>query len=139
MFTLPITQTSIAESKYIDILPTAPITGNDNSSITFIINPEPGYYLHANKTKIYLKYRLMYKDGTVLKDDAVTMNALMLHTLFNTCRVQIGEKEITKTGGGPSYAYRSYFENLLNNTEKTPALANEHFIPDTADFFTDFT
>jgi len=138
MFTLPITQTSIAESKYVEILPSAPITGNDSSSIKFIINPEPGYYLNANKTKIYVKYRLLNKDGSVLTDEAVTTNSLMLHTLFNTCRVQIGEKEITKTSGGPSYAYRAYIENLLNNGEKTPALSNEHFIPDTAEFFTNF-
>jgi len=140
MFTLPLTQTSISESKYVDILPVAPITGNDNASITFAIQPEAGFYLHANKSKIYVKYRVQKKNGKALTDtDLVGMNSLMLHSLFNTCRVQIGEKEITKTGGGPSYPYRCYIENLVNNSKKSPLLANEHFIVDTEDAFGAFT
>lgn len=116
LFSLPATQTSIENGKWVQYKPISSLT--DDSPIEFVVPGQGDEYIDLANTMINIKARILKPDGTKL-NDAVDKNVgpvnNWLHSLFSQVDLYVNQKLVSPQNN--TYAYRAYIETVLNYDE----------------------
>lgn len=116
LFTAPMTQMSIDEKLYTEVLPLSAIT--DGGPIEFFIPGEGEKYLDLNDTLLHLRIKITNADGTNIPPNApVGVINYPLNTIFSQCDVILGDRLISQSSA--THPYRAVMETLLNYSEDT--------------------
>ena len=116
LFSAPMTQLSIEDKVYTEIMPLSAIT--ENGPIEFFITGDGEKYLDLNDTLLHLRVKITNADGTDLANDApVGLINYPLNTLFSQCDVTLGDRLISQSSA--THPYRAVIETLLNFSEDT--------------------
>ncbi|XP_078144002.1 uncharacterized protein F54H12.2-like [Centroberyx gerrardi] len=116
LFSAPMTQLSIEEKHYTEVMPIAAIT--DRGPIEFFIPGDGEKYLDLNDTLLHLRLKITNADGTDLaQDTAVSIINYPLNTIFSQCDVILGDRLISQASA--THPYRAMIETLLNFSEDT--------------------
>lgn len=116
LFTVPLTQTAIEKSTYIEVPPISAIT--DTGPIEFYISSSGEDYMDLNNTLLQVRLRITRPDGTYIGDD--TPVALINYpgaTIFSQIDISLGDRLISQSSN--TYPYRSIIECLVNYDVKT--------------------
>ena len=116
IFSLPPTQESISKTYYTEHRPLS--TLSSTQQIQFSVNSAIDEYINLRDTLFYIKLKVNLKKATDVTDDdwkKIQPVNNLLHSIFKNIHLDIDNKNITRTP--PTYAYKSYFENLLGFTE----------------------
>lgn len=121
LFSIPPTQASIEETRYVEYRPTT--TLDKSGPVEFYLPPNDKEYLDLQNTFLYLKMRILDDSGNALKaktstSDATIPNASIVYPVnyihaacFKTVEVQLNNKSCSSND--TMYPYRSYFESLF--------------------------
>lgn len=113
LFSLPATQTSIENGKWVQYKPISSLT--DDSPIEFVVPGQGDEYIDLANTMINIKARILKPDGTKIAD-GVDKNVgpvnNWLHSLFSQVDLYVNQKLVSPQNN--TYAYRAYIETLLN-------------------------
>ncbi|KAI3354724.1 hypothetical protein L3Q82_004507 [Scortum barcoo] len=116
LFSAPMTQLSIEDKLYTEILPLSAIT--DGGPIEFFIPGDGEKYLDLNDTLLYVRVKITNADGSNLADDAaVSLINYPLNTMFSQCDITLGDRLISQSSA--THPYRAMIETLLNFSEDT--------------------
>lgn len=116
LFSAPMTQLSIEDKVYTEILPVSAIT--DTGPIEFFIPGDGEKYLDLNDTLLHVRVKITNADGSNLADDAaVGLLNYPLNTMFSQCDVILGDRLISQSSA--THPYRAMIETLLNYSEDT--------------------
>ncbi|XP_067465287.1 uncharacterized protein F54H12.2-like [Thunnus thynnus] len=132
LFSAPMTQLSIDEKLYTEIMPLSAIT--DGGPIEFFIPGDGEKYLDLNDTLLHLRVKITNADGTDLPDNAaVGLVNYPLNTIFSQCDIILGDRLISQSSA--THPYRAMIETLLNYSEETlkSQFSAGLFYKDTAD------
>ena len=111
LFTLPLTQTAIEKSTYIEIPPLSALT--DRGPIEFFVSASSEDYMDLNNTYLHLRVKITNPNGTDLATDAeVGLINYPGCTLFSQVDITLGDRLITQSSN--TYPYRGIIECLLN-------------------------
>lgn len=111
LFNVPVTQTAVSGSYYVDCRPVSQIS--ENGPIEFSV-PGNADYIDLKKSLLYAKVRILHSDGTVLKaGEKVGPINNFLHSIVSQVDVSLNGKQFSSSGGA-TYAYKAYIQNLLN-------------------------
>lgn len=122
IFRLPPTQIAVDLSQSVEFRPLNTLT--DGGPIEFLVKGEPDNYLDLAETQLYVKVRVLKKDGTNIatkttgEDGTVTPGSkvapvnLLLHSLFGQVDVSFNDRLISPSSN--TYPYRAYLETLLS-------------------------
>ena len=111
LFSLPMTQTSIEKSTYIEIPPLSALT--DGGPIEFFVSASSEDYIDLNNTYLHLRIKITNPDGTDLAPAApVGLINYPGCTLFSQVDITLGDRLITQSSN--TYPYRGIIECLLN-------------------------
>ena len=127
MFSVPGTQTSQEKNTYV---PHYPISSLSDGPIEFDIKQSP-MYTDLGDTRLYLRCRVVKKDGTYLADTVdVTVCNMFMHALIQRVDVYVGDTLVTQSGG--MYPWKAGMETMLNfgADAKTSQLANIMYYKD---------
>ena len=91
-------------------------TIQDGGTLDFVIPPTANQYINLKKTYLKLKLRIVKSDGSDIPDAGVLVSCINvpLNTIFNQVDVLLQQQLVSSTGG-QTYAYKSYFETMLQN------------------------
>lgn len=116
LFSAPMTQLSIEDKSYVEILPLAALT--DGGPVEFFIPGDGERYLDLNDTLLHLRFKITNEDGTNLAPDAVAAPVnYPLNTFFSQCDVVLGDRLISQSSA--THPYRALIETLLNFSGNT--------------------
>src|SRR5215468_6828817 len=130
LFSLPPTQTSIENGKWVQYKPVSSLT--DDSPIEFVIPGNGDEYTDLTHTMLHVEATIMKSDGTKLDEAGSKVVGPInnwMHSLFSQVDVYLNHKLVTAQNN--TYGYRAYIENLLNYghdakiTHLTSVLYNE--------------
>jgi len=113
---------------------------SDGGPLVFRIPASQDLYVDLNSTYLRLYFKIVDEEGYDVAPEAKVSTAnLTLHSLFAQVDVFLNEKMIT--AGSPTYAYRSYFETVLNygKDAKETHLQQSLYFKDAAGNFEDLT
>lgn len=130
IFYVPPTQTQIEEGIWDTI---QPHPNYSYSTIQFDIPGTSSTYINMSETELYITARILKEnDITIGETDKIGPAANFFHSLFNQCQVYLNNTAVENSNN--TYAYRAYFENLLNNGReaKNTFLQMEVFYQDDA-------
>ena len=130
LFSVPPTQVSLEKGLWIDHQPVSSVA--DGGPITFLC-PGTEDYVDLSKTILVVRAKVTKANGDDLDaDDHVGIVNNFLHSLFKQVDVFLKERQVTQATG--TYAYRAYFETLLNYgpAAKESQLTATMFYKDTA-------
>ncbi|XP_054290310.1 uncharacterized protein F54H12.2-like [Macrosteles quadrilineatus] len=116
LFTLPATQTSIENGKWVQYKPISSLT--DDSPIEFVVPGHGDEYSDLSNTMLNIKACIVKPDGTKLDplvDTSVGPANNWLHSMFSQVDLYVNQKMVSPQNN--TYAYRSYIETLLNYDE----------------------
>ena len=134
LFTVPPTQKSMENGKYVDYHPITTI--GDGSAIEFEISASGDEYLDIQNSMLYIKAKVTQQNGHNLAADAqVAPVNLFMQSLFS--QVDISLNGTLVTTASDTYGYRCYIETLLSYGEdaKTSQLSSSLFYQDDAGKF----
>ncbi len=115
LFSVPPTQTSILDGKWVDHHPISTIT--DQSPIEFCITAGDDY-LDLSETYLAIRAKIVNNDGTDIADQAaVGPTNLFLHSLFNQVDVSLNGRLVSQSSS--TYPYRAMIETLLSYQRNT--------------------
>jgi len=110
LFTIPLTQTSMERSGYVEYNAISNIA--DATPIEFDIGGSAQEYIDLANTQLYVKAKIVAANGNNLAADAgVGPVNNLLHSLFSEVDVKVNGTLVTSTNN--TYTYRAYLENLL--------------------------
>ena len=105
--------TGIEKVEWIDYRPTSQISRG--SAIDFFIPGNGQNYIDLQKTKLYMKVRILKKDGTSITDqDSVGFVNLPHASLFKQCEIQMQHVNVETLNG---YAYIGLLNTYLESTD----------------------
>lgn len=122
LFSIPPTQTSIEDTKYVQYYPQSSL--DRGGPITFHIPPSEKEYIDPRRVFLYMKLRILDEFGdppekTVSDTDSSVPAASIVYpinyfhaTCFKSVDVHINNTNVS--ANDTLYAYRAYFENLLS-------------------------
>uniref|UniRef100_A0A1A8NQ47 Uncharacterized protein n=2 Tax=Nothobranchius rachovii TaxID=451742 RepID=A0A1A8NQ47_9TELE len=114
LFTVPMTQLSIEDKIYSEILPIAALT--DGGPVEFYVPGDGEKYLDLNDTLLLLRVKITNDDGSPLPDGAATgLINYPINTIFSQCDVVLGDRLISQSSA--THPYRAIIETLLNFSE----------------------
>nr|XP_054588416.1 uncharacterized protein LOC107374313 [Nothobranchius furzeri] len=114
LFTVPMTQLSIEDKIYSEILPIAALT--DGGPVEFFVPGDGEKYLDLNDTLLFLRVKITNDDGSPLDDGAATgLINYPINTIFSQCDVVLGDRLISQSSA--THPYRAIIETLLNFSE----------------------
>lgn len=145
IFQLPPTQIAIDLSQWVEFRPMNTLT--DGGPIEFVVKGEPDNYLDLAYTQLYIKLRVLKKNGgnldretrdgdeNVIAGSKVGPVNLLLHSLFAQVDVSFNDRLISPSSN--TYPYRGYLETLLSygNEAKSTHLEQALWIKDDAGKF----
>ncbi|XP_054257268.1 uncharacterized protein F54H12.2-like [Macrosteles quadrilineatus] len=134
LFSLPPTQTSIENGKWIQYKPISSLT--DDSPIEFVIPANGEEYTDLTQTLLHVEATIVKGDGTKVEEALVEEIGPVnnwLHSLFSQVDLFVNHKLVSPQNN--TYAYRAYLENLLNygGSAKKSHLTTTLFYEDKAD------
>ena len=132
MFSVPPTQTSIETGYWTDTHPTVSVT--DDGPIEFLLTGEGEQYYDLSNLQLYLKAKIVKKDGTATAADAhIGPVNNWMHSLFEQVEVTLGDTIISSATH--TYPYRAYIETLasVGNETKETQLTSSLWYKDTSD------
>jgi hypothetical protein len=110
------TNTAVQNVEEITYRPVSQLSSN-SSYLEFYV-PGTSKYLDLSRTRLYLQIKITKQDGTPLSiEDNVALINLPGQTIFSQVDVDLNQVPIAKIPA-PLYAYKSYFDTLLNNGEE---------------------
>jgi hypothetical protein len=111
LFSVPPVNTSMERGGYVTYLPVSSIT--ENGPLQFNVNSSPEEYLDLGRTYLYIKVKVLKKDGSNLEQNAriIPVN-LFLHALFSQVDVHLRDTLISPSVN--TYTYKAYLETLLS-------------------------
>ncbi|XP_074596459.1 uncharacterized protein F54H12.2-like [Brevipalpus obovatus] len=115
LFGVPPTQLSVERGYETEHRPVSSLSSS--TPIEFIITSCQDEYIMFSESYLMLKFRLcdlVKKDNEVIEGDVwphISFSQNLLGSMFESCKVAIGNKEITFSSG--NYAWRSYIETIL--------------------------
>ena len=119
LFTTPLTQTSIEKTGYVNVYPVTAL--QLNGPLEFVLAPSSEHYIDLQKTILYLKCKIMLKDGnSIVKKESTdpgfnkTLVAPICYfhaTQFKGVEVFLNSVPVTHLDN--LYPYRAYLETLL--------------------------
>lgn len=116
IFTAPLTQMSIEDKCYSEILPVTALT--DRGPLEFYVPGNGLHYLDLNDTLLSLRMKITNHDGSDIEADAnVGIINYPLNTIFSQCDVTLGDRLISQASS--THAYRAIIETYLNYSEET--------------------
>ena len=114
LFSLPPTQTSIENGKWVQYKPLATVT--DDSPIEFVVPGHGDEYTDLSQTMIQVTASIRTSTGAKITEDAINNSVgpvnNWLHSLFSQVDMYLNQKLVTPQNN--TYAYRAYIETLLN-------------------------
>ena len=126
LFSVPPTQTSIEETRFVEYFPQ---TSLGHGPVEFHIPPNDKEYLDLQNSFLYMKLRILDEEGEMLKpivspsDKSIPTESIVfpvnyIHAAcFKTVEVLIGNKSCSSND--TLYPYRAYFETLLSYGKNT--------------------
>ena len=126
LFSIPPTQTSIEETRFVEYYPT---TSLGHGPVEFHIPPNDKEYLDLQNSFLYMKIRILDEDGEPLKaavsqsDKSIPQKSIVfpinyIHaTCFKSVEVLMGNKSCSSND--TMYPYRAYLETLLSYGKQT--------------------
>lgn len=136
LFTIPPTQTTIENGKWVEYFPLTNIT--DATPIQFHLQGSTDEYTDLSQSLLHLQAKVVNGDGTPLADDAqVAPTNLFMHSLFSDVDMMLNDRLITPSTN--TYPYRSILETLLTYgpAAKESQLTSSLFYKDTAGYMDD--
>ena len=136
LFTIPPTQTTIENGKWVEYFPLTNIT--DATPIQFHLQGSTDEYTDLSQSLLHLQVKVVNGDGTPLGDDAqVTPTNLFMHSLFSDVDMMLNDRLITPPTN--TYPYRSILETLLTYgpAAKESQLTSSLFYKDTPGYMDD--
>ena len=130
LFSIPPTQTTIENGKWVEYFPLTNIT--DATPIQFHLQGSPDEYTDLSQSLLHLQVKVVNGDGTPLGDDAkVAPTSLFMHSLFSDVDMMLNDRLITPSTN--TYPYRSILETLLTYgpAAKESQLTSSLFYKDT--------
>ena len=115
LFSVPFTQTSIKDSKWVEYLLLNSVSEN-RGPVEFLISGSGEEYVDLSETYLHIVAKITKPDGTdcTTSDDIGPVN-LFLHSMFSQVETSLNERLVTSSSN--TYAYRSYLEALLSYGE----------------------
>ncbi|XP_048064833.1 uncharacterized protein F54H12.2-like [Megalobrama amblycephala] len=111
LFSLPLTQTVIEKSSYLEVPPLSAIS--DSSPLEFFIAGNGDDYVDLNNTLLYLRLKITRPNGADLPNDAkVGLINYPGATIFSQVDVSLGDRLISQSSS--TYPYRCIIESLIN-------------------------
>ncbi|XP_069470087.1 uncharacterized protein F54H12.2-like [Ambystoma mexicanum] len=111
LFTIPLTQTSIDNSFYMEVSSLAALS--PQAPIEFFVWGSTDMYLDLNDMLLHLTCKITKVDGTNIAATArVDTITYPIAIMFNQVDVALGDRMITQSDN--MYAYMAYIESLLN-------------------------
>lgn len=111
LFSVPPTQTSIENGRYVEYHPISSIS--DGAPIEFEVSASGDDYLDLSNSYLYVRAKITKPNGNNLEDaDAVGPVNNLLHSLFSEAEVSLNGLQISSSTN--CYAYRAYLETLLS-------------------------
>ena len=115
LFTIPPTQTTIENGKWVEYFPLTNIT--DATPIQFHLQWSTDEYTDLSQSLLHLQVKVVNGDGTPLGDDAqVAPTNHFMHSLFSDVDMMLNDRQITPPTN--TYPYRSILETLLTDWQK---------------------
>lgn len=116
-------QTMVEHGVFVDIHPTTIIEGA-GSHIEFQINGSETEYLDLNDTLLYVRLKVLLKNGTQMPAGVDIKPAnYFLNSLFNDIVLTVNDTVVE--GGNRLYAYKSTIESIFNFSEDTKRIQLE--------------
>ena len=116
LFLVPLTQTSIEKSSYVEIQPLTAIA--DSAPLDFFISASSEDYLDLNNTYLLTRVKITKANGGNLAvGDEVGFINYPGATLFSQVDISLGDRLITQSSN--TYPYRCIIECLLNYSKDT--------------------
>ena len=111
LFQPPIINKGVEYLQWIECRPVNQIT--EDGSIDIHIKASGSQYLDLQRSRLYVKAKIVKEDGKALETaDVVTPVNLWLHSLWNQVDVFLQQKMVSSSG--TNYAYKAYADVLLN-------------------------
>ncbi|XP_067249245.1 uncharacterized protein F54H12.2-like [Chanodichthys erythropterus] len=111
LFTLPLTQTVIEKSSYLEVPPLSAIS--DSSPLEFFIAGNGDDYVDLNNTLLYLRLKITKPNGEDLPADAkVGLINYPGATIFSQVDVSLADRLISQSSS--MYPYRCIIKSLIN-------------------------
>jgi len=136
IFSLPDTNFSVTDSRFIQITPTHPIKDQNLINITLPASLYAYYDLYNSFCLITCKV-LTSNGGVLAATDDVAVSNFFFRTMFKNCTVSVQEKQISDSNN--LYAYRSVLPEDLSQGQgvKTSTLTSQiYYRDDTPEDFT---
>jgi hypothetical protein len=112
LFSMPSTDTTCEYSMYAEYQPVVNVQ-DSTSKIEFKINSNGQHYLDLNDSFLFLKVKVVNKDGTNLKEnEAISTTNCFLHALFSQVDVAFNSQIVSTSNN--AYPYRAFIETLLS-------------------------
>ena len=116
MFSESPTQTRIEYGNYVEYHQLSSII--DSGPIEFDVSSSGQNYLDFSNTQLQVKVKLTRGNGADITDaDHVDAVILFLHSLFQ--QMDVSQNDVQVSQSSETYAYRAYFESLLDPKRKT--------------------
>ncbi|XP_062579536.1 uncharacterized protein F54H12.2-like [Saccostrea cucullata] len=128
------TDAGVEQTEWIDIRPVGSTA--HGGVIEFNISGASTHYLDLNRTRLFLRARILNEDGSPLKEkEKVGFVNLTLQSLWNQVDISVQQQVITPTVS-TNYAYKSYMDVFLKygTSAQVPCLSSQLYIPDSAGF-----
>ena len=109
LFAMPPTMMTMQESQWVEFHPISSLT--DSAPIEFEIKGQPEDYIDLNSSYLYLKVKVLDKDGNAIDTEAVAPVNNFMHSLFSGVDLYLNNKSVSSSMD--TYPYRAYLENLL--------------------------
>ncbi|KAM7367415.1 hypothetical protein PAMP_001046 [Pampus punctatissimus] len=138
LFLVPLTQTSIEKSVYVEIPPLTAIT--DSAPLEFFVSASSEDYLDLNNTYLFTRVKITRANGgNPAQGDEVGFINYPGCTMFSQVDISLGDKLITQSSN--TYPYRCIIESLLNYGKDTleTQFGSGLFCMDTAGHMEDVT
>ena len=122
LFSIPCTQTSIQEGKYVEIFPLANL--GQNAPLEFFIPSSDQMYVDMNDSYLHVKVRVVKSTGADLDggmEVALTNN--FLSSMFSQVDVTLGDKLISPSEN--TYPYRAFFSTLFSDSREALDLTGD--------------
>ena len=127
LFTVPFTQTSIDDSKWVEYLPLNSVTEN-SGPVEFMLSGSGQEYVDLSETYLHVVVRITNTDhGTDLTTADVGPANNFLHSMFNQVELSLNERLVTSASS--TFAYKAYLETLFSfgNSAKTSHLTSQGY------------
>lgn len=112
--------------RHVEFLPIS--TADFNNPLIFEVSGSGDTFVDLARTYLQLKIKIE-KDGRPIDKDEISTENLLLHTMWQSCDIQLQQKTIFNSSA--NYPYKSMLETLLTLTpEREKKLSSEFFYKD---------